>query len=449
MTATLCFYDPTDPETGFLSNFFRASFDLDERTWPTVEHYYQAQKFANDAYTERIHLAVSPREAKTLGQTQDFPLRDGWETHRMTAMLNALAAKFTQNEPLRARLLATGDALLAEASPTDAFWGDGADGRGENRLGYLLTTLRDQLRLLLANGDAATISCDELAQKCFAGVRLLHVIWFLPDALRLEAQTGVMPERLDAYYRDTNLPAHILAQYRPGMIFREPTLCNASQHFGGFAAAHRYLLLSSTARPLEAFFGEFIESPGAGLSVWIAGSLWKVLAIHRHDSHAQITLLEIPPVALHAFNAQALTPLEQGLAEKAEEFFKRALAQEPVPACTEPAWLERLEHPLGINDDGDFFECWFNGIHRGSAIEPIPAVPLPLPPASVEAAPPPPAHPYARKFKRGLGVTVMLIGAWLAYSLMGTGQYPGQIIFLALVMLIFGVFVAWRPDDIQ
>lgn len=450
MTGTLNFFDPSDPDTGFLSNFFRASFDLDGHSWSTVEHYYQAQKFANDDYAERIRVAVSPREAKTLGRTPDLPLRADWETHRMTVILSALTAKFTQNEDLCARLLATGDAILAEASPTDAFWGDGADGLGENRLGYLLTSLRNHLRPILANDDAATLSNDELAQKCFASVRLLHVTWFLPEALRMEAQIGVMPERIDVYCRDTNLAEQSLAKYRPGLIFREPTLCDASQHFGGFAARHRYLLLSCTARHLDALFGGLSGSPGTGLSVWQPGSLWKVMAVHQNNDHTQITLFKIPPVALHAFNAQALTPLEQGLTEKADEFFQRALAQEPVPACATPEWLERLQHPLGINDDGEFLECWFNGIHLGTTTDESPTATAPsVPPAEVKAAAQPSKPPRARKFKRALGIVVMLIGAWLAISLIDVDPHPGQIIFLALVMIIFGALVTWRPDDIQ
>lgn len=450
MTGTLNFFDPSDPDTGFLSNFFRASFDLDGHTWPTVEHYYQAHKFADDAYAGRIRLAVSPREAKTLGQAPDLPLRKDWETHRMTAMLSALAAKFTQNEELRTRLLATGDGILAEASPNDAFWGDGTDGQGENRLGYLLTTLRNHLRLFLANDDAATISSDELAQKCFASVRLLHVTWFLPDALRMKAQMGVMPEKIDAYCRDVNLPKRILAQYRPGLIFREPTLCDTSQHFGGFAAQHRYLLLSGTARHLDALFGGLSGSPGTGLSVWQPDTLWKVMAVHQNNDHTQITLLEIPPVALHAFNAQALMPFEQDLVEKAGEFFQRALAQKPFPACATPEWLERLEHPLGINDDGEFLECWVNGIHHGTATDESPTTTDPsVPPAEVDAAAQPPEPPRHHKFKRVLGIVVMLIGTWLAVSLASSDAHPGQVVFLALVMIVFGAFVTWRPDDIQ
>ncbi len=49
MTDIACpirFHDPRDPETGFLSNFHRAGFTLDGAEWPTVEYYYQAQKFA-------------------------------------------------------------------------------------------------------------------------------------------------------------------------------------------------------------------------------------------------------------------------------------------------------------------------------------------------------------------------------------------------------------------
>jgi hypothetical protein len=55
----------------------------------------------------------------------------------------------------------------------------------------------------------------------------------------------------------------------------------------------------------------------------------------------------------------------------------------------------------------------------------------------------------AHKFKRALGVVIMLIGVWLAFSLIGIDPHPGQIIFLALVMIIFGALVAWRPNDIQ
>ena len=60
-------------------------------------------------------------------------------------MKSVLFAKFTQHEDLKAILLSTGNALLIEASKTDAFWGIGEKGNGKNMLGRLLMQVRDEL----------------------------------------------------------------------------------------------------------------------------------------------------------------------------------------------------------------------------------------------------------------------------------------------------------------
>jgi ribA/ribD-fused uncharacterized protein len=61
-------------------------------------------------------------------------------------MMDALRAKFTQDEELKATLLGTGDAVLVEHTANDSYWGDGGDGGGKNRLGHLLMRLRAELR---------------------------------------------------------------------------------------------------------------------------------------------------------------------------------------------------------------------------------------------------------------------------------------------------------------
>lgn len=198
----LRFYDPRDTATGFLSNFYRAPFQLDGFEWQTVEHYYQAQKFEDAAHSERIRQAATPREAKNLGQSRDMPVRADWESRRMTAMLQALVAKFTQNADLQTMLLAiandefikgayrdTNDITFVEASPQDDFWGDGADGKGENRLGYLLTTMRRHLRRFLASSTKQSIEYnnniknpDELAKMLFDTVRRMHLTWWRAES---------------------------------------------------------------------------------------------------------------------------------------------------------------------------------------------------------------------------------------------------------------------------
>jgi N-glycosidase YbiA len=42
--------------------------------------------------------------------------------------------------------LATGDAKIVEHTENDAYWGDGGDGSGQNKLGQILMEVREELR---------------------------------------------------------------------------------------------------------------------------------------------------------------------------------------------------------------------------------------------------------------------------------------------------------------
>ena len=131
-------------EFAWLSNFHAAPIELDGCSWPTVEHYYQAAKFADGPVRERIRSARTPQTAKALGASRKVPIRQNWGADRASVMERALRAKFAQHPDLAARLVRTGARPLIEANPRDAFWGEGPDGRGENRLGLLLMRLREE-----------------------------------------------------------------------------------------------------------------------------------------------------------------------------------------------------------------------------------------------------------------------------------------------------------------
>jgi ribA/ribD-fused uncharacterized protein len=68
------FYSTGD-EYGEFSNFAAFPFTLDGERWPTSEHYFQAQKFKDPKYQEKIRKANSPMIAARLGRSRKVPVR--------------------------------------------------------------------------------------------------------------------------------------------------------------------------------------------------------------------------------------------------------------------------------------------------------------------------------------------------------------------------------------
>ena len=110
---TILFYSVAD-DYGEFSNFAEYPIRIDGETWPTTEHYFQAQKFEDAAYRQRIRKAHSPMEAARIGRDRKMKLRRDWESVKVSVMHAALLAKFRQLEDLRALLLSTGDAKLVD-----------------------------------------------------------------------------------------------------------------------------------------------------------------------------------------------------------------------------------------------------------------------------------------------------------------------------------------------
>jgi len=81
------------PEYSELGNFYAipGGIVLDGKTWPTVEHYYQAMKFPDNAeYQETIRVAKTPAMAKKMGNAPSIPIRSDWKTYRTDVMEKAL-----------------------------------------------------------------------------------------------------------------------------------------------------------------------------------------------------------------------------------------------------------------------------------------------------------------------------------------------------------------------
>jgi len=146
LNGAIHFYHSDQP-WGELSNFSRHAVFIQGRVWPTVEHFYQAQKFTDIPHGESIRCCETPILAKirATALTEEHRHLD-WPTVKEAVMLEGLRAKFSQHPDLAKLLLSSGDRLLVEHTRNDTYWGDGGDGSGKNRLGHLLMQVRTELR---------------------------------------------------------------------------------------------------------------------------------------------------------------------------------------------------------------------------------------------------------------------------------------------------------------
>ena len=132
----------------FLSNYSPSPLLLHDKTYPTVEHGYQAYRARIGADREAIRLAPTPNAAKRLAHT--IQQRSDFDDIKLSVMEQNLRKKF-EIVSLREQLLATGTAELVEGNYWhDNFWGvcvcrDCANIEGQNHLGQLLMKVRADL----------------------------------------------------------------------------------------------------------------------------------------------------------------------------------------------------------------------------------------------------------------------------------------------------------------
>jgi ribA/ribD-fused uncharacterized protein len=127
---------------GFMSNFYPSKMFIYGRWWKWVEAPYQSAKTVNLEEKELIWNAETARIARDLGQK--VSMVHDWDKIKREIMKECCMAKFLQNPDLRQQLIQTGKEELIEDTPHDSFWGNGADGTGQNVLGKVLMEVRDE-----------------------------------------------------------------------------------------------------------------------------------------------------------------------------------------------------------------------------------------------------------------------------------------------------------------
>ena len=129
-----------------LSSYAMFSFELDGAQWLSVEHYYQAMKFEDEAHRNKIRECSSAAEAAKLGKSRRAKRRKDWKKTSTVVMTRGTYIKCKTHPEIAEQLLSTGELRIAELSGYDYFWGSGRDMRGKNNFGKVLMAVRDKLK---------------------------------------------------------------------------------------------------------------------------------------------------------------------------------------------------------------------------------------------------------------------------------------------------------------
>lgn len=156
---TLNFYSTFELPYGVFSNFWPAAIVINNITFKTSEHYFQALKFepTDPASFKAVIDADNCMEVTKIGRDRSRILRPDWESVKMDVMFDALTAKYLTHEELFKILLSTGSAMIWEHTTIDKFWGDGGDYLGGNHLGKQLVQLREAVKGLNAQQRAVIV----------------------------------------------------------------------------------------------------------------------------------------------------------------------------------------------------------------------------------------------------------------------------------------------------
>lgn len=154
----ICFHNPGE-ENGYLSNWYKSEFSIGGILYSSLEQYMMYQKaclFCDFSIANKILNTDDVSSIKRLGREVDNYNDSIWNGMRQIIVYKGLLEKFSQNQNLRNKLLATDDGILAECAVNDIIWGIGLSmtdpnrlninkWKGQNLLGYTLMSVRSSL----------------------------------------------------------------------------------------------------------------------------------------------------------------------------------------------------------------------------------------------------------------------------------------------------------------
>jgi len=147
-------------ENSPFSQFYSIEFKIDNKIFNCAEQFMMYSKaiyFNDDDIADKILKEQKPGKQKKLGRLVSNFVPEKWNTIAEQVVYKANYAKFTQNIDLLEKLFLTDKSELVEVNPSDTIWGiglppnnpkiyDKKNWRGQNKLGVILTKLREDLK---------------------------------------------------------------------------------------------------------------------------------------------------------------------------------------------------------------------------------------------------------------------------------------------------------------
>ena len=129
-----------------LSNFYRTKFEWRREKFHSVEQAFQYEKAMRHKANEiagKIWRSKHAGIANKIGR--DVRIHRQWDTDKEFLMVDLLRAKAEQCQEFREKLIESGDRVICADIP-DKFWGVGTDGKGLNKLGEMLGSIRQEVK---------------------------------------------------------------------------------------------------------------------------------------------------------------------------------------------------------------------------------------------------------------------------------------------------------------
>lgn len=129
----------------YLGAFSAHAIEYKGVVYPTVEHAYHCQRYADPKIQEEIRGALSAYKAWETSQKYKSQQFADFDAKKAEIMEELCRAKLAQHEDVQEALKVSGDAVIVKDYP-DSFWGIGMDGVGKNLMGVIWIKLRAELK---------------------------------------------------------------------------------------------------------------------------------------------------------------------------------------------------------------------------------------------------------------------------------------------------------------